>query len=726
MTTELIEVSTVMMSADEARLAVASFRDYMASADHYIDRCRTTLLDLHQREGWRALGYQTWRACAVAELNLSQAQAYRLLGAAEIERDIMPALLASGFSHDENLPEAVLRPLLQLDSPEERQAAALVAIDAAGGATPSSAQMRRAVEQVQPAQTCGHPITVSSVKIDGILYCPSCASQLMTAQNERAAAEHRAALAPVPIIRADDDGALFDRAWESSSISDGYLDKGKIKRPFQYDGKLWISVGGGYGGIYQSYDECTCVRVVLDGEPYSPGAQHPHFRAGSYTGDRASAGGKNYVLTGQWLVIRRMHAPSVPKDDRPFWRSMSAAHPTAHYWTKTGMYSYRSACGMTAQREPAGAADAGQCSSCARSLATAAAASSTGAEVPSPIEIPIDIAAMASAYALTIDAAPDGLLLYWPDEIEQLDQMQHLSPDLIREWLQTEAPRQVAQRAVSLGWDLRTRDRGQTLVYYHRLADGKETAEYSDAALAAGDALRLDRQEAHGHKRCACGAPAVDVENIGGMRAWRCVACKFTDESTDLREQMGEQYLGYEDVSHLGNTFHMIKWAHGGGGYYSYIDALAMLASKSTQLRMLTAACERAEQLGATVDYMQRGGDGKVKVIPPAGYQNTPLWCSARELAILCDSWAARTNGAAPAAQVYRELPESGDAEALDIWIMLGDLLINDPAVLLGAARAALDRVADSPALDTESYEQISKRIGQAQRAIADAEAIAR
>ena len=37
------------------------------------------ILDMYEREGWRALGYESWRACVVAEFEFSQSHAYRLL-----------------------------------------------------------------------------------------------------------------------------------------------------------------------------------------------------------------------------------------------------------------------------------------------------------------------------------------------------------------------------------------------------------------------------------------------------------------------------------------------------------------------------------------------------------------------------------------------------------------------------------------------------------------------
>jgi hypothetical protein len=41
---------------------------------------RTLVLELHEREGWRALGYKSWRARVVAEFEHGQTHLYRLLG----------------------------------------------------------------------------------------------------------------------------------------------------------------------------------------------------------------------------------------------------------------------------------------------------------------------------------------------------------------------------------------------------------------------------------------------------------------------------------------------------------------------------------------------------------------------------------------------------------------------------------------------------------------------
>lgn len=112
------------------------------------------------------------------------------------------------------------------------------------------------------------------------------------------------AAAPEPIVRVTDP-ALFELAEAAYSNAFGYLDKGKIKRPFAHAGKLWISVGAEHGGSGDPYDEVNCVRVVEDGEPWAPGERFVWYRDGAYTGDKGAYGGKTYVLTGQWLLIKR-------------------------------------------------------------------------------------------------------------------------------------------------------------------------------------------------------------------------------------------------------------------------------------------------------------------------------------------------------------------------------------------------------------------------------------
>ncbi len=81
--------------------------------------CRALLLELYEREGWRALSYDSWRACAVAEFAQSQTALYRQLTAARVDRTI---------SHNgkTGVPLPVLHALelAPLEPPEQRAIAA--------------------------------------------------------------------------------------------------------------------------------------------------------------------------------------------------------------------------------------------------------------------------------------------------------------------------------------------------------------------------------------------------------------------------------------------------------------------------------------------------------------------------------------------------------------------------------------------------------------------------
>jgi len=66
------------MSRDEAQQCVARIA-------HHLEEARALLLELYEREGWRVLGYDSWRACAVAEFAQSQTALYRQLTAARVE-----------------------------------------------------------------------------------------------------------------------------------------------------------------------------------------------------------------------------------------------------------------------------------------------------------------------------------------------------------------------------------------------------------------------------------------------------------------------------------------------------------------------------------------------------------------------------------------------------------------------------------------------------------------
>lgn len=158
----------------------------------------------------------------------------------------------------------------------------------------------------------------------------------------------------------------------------------------------------------------------------------------------------------------------------PFWQSIDAHHPTAHFWTRERPDLLRSACGMTVQnRLPSGSREASHCSSCVRatwkeqsaekqagsevapvetddrplmidSLSEVQLQSSTPAETDDSAII-TEIRAKAGALGLGVIWEDDTVILHWPDEdIESLMGMGY--SDALH-WLATEGQRQAQERA---------------------------------------------------------------------------------------------------------------------------------------------------------------------------------------------------------------------------------------------------------------------------------------
>ena len=96
-------IQIVIMGAAEAREVVEDIKRNLADIGD-------KLLDLNEREGWRSLGYASWRECVMAEFDFGQSRAYQLLGFARVRRAI-----TTGSTLVETPPnERVVRPLTSL------------------------------------------------------------------------------------------------------------------------------------------------------------------------------------------------------------------------------------------------------------------------------------------------------------------------------------------------------------------------------------------------------------------------------------------------------------------------------------------------------------------------------------------------------------------------------------------------------------------------------------
>jgi hypothetical protein len=94
--------TTIMMTRDQARKCVEQINSLAGEIGKL-------LLDLYEREGWKALGYKNWRECATDEFKQSQSRLYELLDAAKVERNIsdmseMPRLTKRVVDQLKDLP----------------------------------------------------------------------------------------------------------------------------------------------------------------------------------------------------------------------------------------------------------------------------------------------------------------------------------------------------------------------------------------------------------------------------------------------------------------------------------------------------------------------------------------------------------------------------------------------------------------------------------------------
>lgn len=81
-----------------------------------IENIRRNLIELYEREGWKALGYASWRECVIREFGQSEAYLYRQLAAARIEANLSPT------GEIGKLPERQVRPLTALPPEKQREA----------------------------------------------------------------------------------------------------------------------------------------------------------------------------------------------------------------------------------------------------------------------------------------------------------------------------------------------------------------------------------------------------------------------------------------------------------------------------------------------------------------------------------------------------------------------------------------------------------------------------
>jgi hypothetical protein len=133
------------MTETEARVLIEEIKSDISALGQ-------KLLELHEREGWKALGYTSWRECVTHEFEFGQSHVYRLLDFARIERNLSP-IGEEGYP----LPagESVARPLALLDDPEEQRRVWQQAVDTAPEGRVTARHVQNIVDEVRQTNRPG-------------------------------------------------------------------------------------------------------------------------------------------------------------------------------------------------------------------------------------------------------------------------------------------------------------------------------------------------------------------------------------------------------------------------------------------------------------------------------------------------------------------------------------------------------------------------------------------
>ena len=120
----------MVMVASEAREITNRIKSNLTSA-------RVLLLEMYERKGWEALGYESWREYGQVEFGYSESRIYQLMDAAKVERNISTMV-------EKPIPERQLRPLTKLQ-PDEQIEVYQEALDTAPGGKITAAHVQQVV-----------------------------------------------------------------------------------------------------------------------------------------------------------------------------------------------------------------------------------------------------------------------------------------------------------------------------------------------------------------------------------------------------------------------------------------------------------------------------------------------------------------------------------------------------------------------------------------------------
>jgi hypothetical protein len=121
----------------------AEARERVKQINNQIGEIGKLLLDMKEREGWKALGYSNWYECAAAEFKISQSRIYQLLDASKTQQEI------STICGMAPTRESQLREFSDIETPEEKAAVYKAAIETAPNGKLTAKHIREERERIE-------------------------------------------------------------------------------------------------------------------------------------------------------------------------------------------------------------------------------------------------------------------------------------------------------------------------------------------------------------------------------------------------------------------------------------------------------------------------------------------------------------------------------------------------------------------------------------------------
>jgi hypothetical protein len=123
---------------------------------------RQLVYDLYTRDGWSALGYQSWRECVTMEFKDQQRYLYYQLEAAQTEKNICTNV------QKPQIPESQLRPLTKLrDNPAAQREAWQKAVETAPDGKVTAAHVYKIVKGMTMEPPAPPPPKPENCIVDG-------------------------------------------------------------------------------------------------------------------------------------------------------------------------------------------------------------------------------------------------------------------------------------------------------------------------------------------------------------------------------------------------------------------------------------------------------------------------------------------------------------------------------------------------------------------------------